>query len=249
MILQMKKHKMFICTYIMVLIAIIALIVVVFSMYRYSIAGERIPPFIISKIMITSGAKTEGIIQEETQYVADIIQNNDIKIAIQKNSRYKKEAKIRKVTIENIQITNTNRDKSIAIYRPSQGNNLYDYEEQYVVGDNLEYFGSVETNLKSDKLQISNQGGIIELSATQYNLGKIQYNENEQISIDGTLLNRLEQKPENISFTLTFDLIIELESKIKFKTTVTMNLPKGNIEKDGIGTYEQTNIETVFKRI
>ena len=249
MMIRMKENKLTFGTYIIILLAIISVIVVVFFMYKYSVEGEMRPPFIIPKIIITSSAKAVDINQGEYGYMADIIQYNDIKIAIQKNSKYKKEAKIRKVTIENIQISETNRANSIAIYRPSQEENLYDYKEQYVVKDKLEYNGGAETNIKSENLMISNQGGILELSAAQDNLGQIQYNENEQVTIDGTLLNRLGIKPEDISFKPTFDLIIELESKTKFKTTITMNLPKGNISENGIELYEYTDYETVFKRI
>lgn len=247
--IKMENKKFSVSAYITFLIVVFVLIVIIFSMYKYSVEGESKPPFVISKIIVTSGAKTIDITQKETGYTATVLQNNDIKIAIQKNSEYKKEAKIKKIVINNVQISETDRTSEIAVYRPSKGTNLYDYQEQYAVRGNLEYFGGNETNIKDDNLKISNQGGIIELSVAQYNLGEIGYNENEQIPVDGTLLQRLNINQEDISFKLTFDMIVELEGDLKFKTTITMDLPKGNITENGIELYEHNDFKAVFKRI
>jgi len=156
---------------------------------------------------------------------------------------------MKRVTINNIQITETNRAGEIALYRPSKGTNLFDYQEPYLIKDTMEYLGGPETDIKSDVLTISNQGGILEFSVAQHKLGEIEYKENEQIAIDGTLLNRLGLKQEDVAFKLTFDLIIELDSNVKYKCVVTMDLPKGNIAEDGIEIYEQSNFKSVFKRI
>lgn len=247
--IQVGNKKFSLVGYIIVLIIIFILIVVVFSMYKYSVEGESKPPFIISKIIVTSSAQTSNLTQNETGYTATILQNNDIKIAIEKNSEYKKEEKITKITINNIQITDTNDISKIAVYRPSTGTNLYEYLEQYKVTEELEYFGSTETNIKSNNLQISNQGGILEFSVAQYNLGEMEYKENEQTAIDGTLLNNIGKNSEDISFKLTFDMIIEVESGTKFKTTITMDLPKGDIAQNGVEIYEHTDFKAVFKRI
>ena len=98
-------------------------------------------------------------------------------------------------------------------------------------------------------MKVSNQGGIIELSVAQYNLGEITYKENEQIPVDGTLLKSLNIDNKNVFFKLTFDMIVELEGNLKFKTTITMDLPKGDIIENGIEIYEHTDFKSVFKRI
>lgn len=113
----------------------------------------------------------------------------------------------------------------------------------------MEYLGSDMTDIKGDNLKISNQGGIVELSVAQYNLGEITYKENEKNPIDGTLLKRLNINQSDISFKLTFDMIIELEGNLKFKTTITMDLPKGEIAENGIEVYEHTDFKAVFKRL
>lgn len=247
--IQRQEKKFSLGMYITIVSIVMALIVVCFTMYKYSIEGESRPPFVISKVIITSGAKTVDIHKKEAGYVANVFQTNDIKIAIQKNPKYKKEAKMKRVTINNIQITETNRASEIALYRPSKGTNLFEYQEPYLINGTMEYLGGPETDIKSDVLTISNQGGILEFSVAQHKLGEIEYKENEQIAIDGTLLNRLGLKQEDVAFKLTFDLIIELDSNVKYKCVVTMDLPKGNIAEDGIEIYEQSNFKSVFKRI
>ena len=156
---EFKKPKMDIGLYLIIIIFIIALIVVFFTMYKYSVEGEAIPPFKISKMIVISGAKTQNIEQKDDLYKAQIIQNNDVKISIEKNPEYKKEAIIRKITINNIQIDKKQNIGNIAIYRPSQGTKLYDYEDKYKINDTFEFYGAQETYLKGETLQIANQGG------------------------------------------------------------------------------------------
>ncbi len=235
--------------YISVLLIIIALIVVFFIMYKYTVEGEAIPPFQISKMVVVSSAKTQDIEIVENGYSTKVVQNNDIKIAIEKNPEYKKEAIIRKITINNIQIDKKNSIGNIEIYRPSQEENkLYEYQEQYKIKDKIEYEGAQETYSKGEKLQIANQGGIIDFSVILNDLGTTNYTENE-LNVDGTLLKNMGISNEQISFEMKFDLIVELENDIKLKTKITLDLPTGNILEEGIETLEQTDMKTIFKRI
>ena len=162
--LEYNKRKMSIGLYISVLFIIIALIVVFFIMYKYAVEGEATPAFKISKMIVVSSVKTDDIQEVEDSYTANVIQNNDVKISIEKNPEYKKEAIIRKVTINNIQIDKKETTKNIEIYRPSQGTKLYEYDEKYKIGNSFEYLGAQETYLKGENLEISNQGGIIDFS-------------------------------------------------------------------------------------
>ena len=235
--------------YISILLIIIALIVVFFIIYKYTVEGEAIPPFKISNMIVVSSAKTQNVEIVENGYSTKVVQNNDIKIAVEKNPDYKKEAIIRKITINNIQIDKKKTIGDIEIYRPSQGDSLYEYQEQYKIKDKIEYEGAQETYSKGEKLQIANQGGIIDFSIILNNIGNINYTENEQIKIDGTLLNNLGITNEQTQFSVKFDLIVELENNVKLKTKITLDLPTGNILENGIETIEQTEIKTVFKRI
>ena len=94
MILNRNK-KMNVGAYILSLVVVFMLIVVFFIMYKYQVEGEAIPPFNISKMVVVSSAKTENLELVEGIYNADIVQTNDIKISIQKNPKYKKEAIIK----------------------------------------------------------------------------------------------------------------------------------------------------------
>ena len=172
MIINQDK-KINIGAYILAVIVTIALIVVFFMMYKYQVEGEAVPPFKISKMVVVSSAKTENLELIDGVYNADIIQNNDIKISIIKNPEYKKEAIIRKITINNIQIDKKQAIGDIEIYRPSRGAKLYDYKEEYKIQNNLEYVGAQETYLKGENLEISNQGGIIEFSIIESNIQNI----------------------------------------------------------------------------
>jgi len=245
--LRYQDKKFNTALYISFLAIIIILIAVVFIIYKYQVEGEAVPPFKISKMIVASTAKTENLQLLEGVYTADILQSNDIKIAIEKNPEYKKEAIIKKITINNIQIDSKETKGNIEIYRPSKGIKLYEYQEQYKVQDVLGYEGEQETYIKGDTLQIANQGGVIDFSIIAKDLGKITYNENEAIKVDGTLLKQL--GIDNISFEAKFDLKIELENDIKLKTKIILDLPTGNIIENGIETLEEKEMKTVFKRI
>lgn len=245
--LNYKNKKLNVPAYIATLVIVITLIIITFIIYKYHVEGEAIPPFKISKINIVSTAQTENLQLQEGTYIADIVQNNDVRIAIEKNPDYKKEAIIKKITINNIQIDSKGTKGDIEIYRPSQGAKLYEYQEQYKIGQELEYIGEQETYTKGEILQIANQGGIIDFSIILNNLGTITYKENEAIKVDGTLLKQI--GIEEISYQVKFDLIIELENDIKLKTKITLDLPTGNILENGIEITEITEMKTVFKRI
>ena len=242
-----QEKKINIGAYISILIIILILITIFFIMYKYNVEGEAVPPFKISKMIVVSSAKTENLELVDGIYNAEVLQNNDIKISIEKNPEYKKEAIIKKITINNIQINPKETKGNIEIYRPSQGEKLYEYQEQYKISEKIEYIGAQETYTKGEELQISNQGGIIDFSIIVKNLGTITYNENEAIKIDGTLLKQI--GIQEISYQVNFDLIIELENEIKLKTKITLDLPTGDILNNGIETTETTDMKTVFKRI
>lgn len=246
MIINQDK-KISVAAYLGILAIIITLIVIFFIMYKYQVEGEAIPPFKISKMVVVSTAKTENLQLIDGVYNADVIQNNDIKISIEKNEKYKKDAIIRKVTINNIQIDKKNTAGNIEIYRPSMGIKLYDYKEEYKIKDYIEYLGAQETYLKGENLAISNQGGIIEFSIIVNDLGKIKYNENESLKVNGTLLKQVAVR--DLAYQVKFDLIIELQNNLKLKTKITLDLPTGDILENGIETLEESNMKTVFKRI
>ena len=235
--------------YVIIFFLILILCTTFFVMYKYYVEGEKNLPFNITKLVVVSSAKTEDIEINEDIYEANVIQKNDIYLAIEKNKEYSEEEAIKKITINNIQITENGKKGTLKFYRTSLGTNSFDYAEDYEIKDNVEYSGSKETNLKLENMTISNQGGLIELSAIIADLGKITYSEKDNISADGSLLKRLELTREDIKHVVSFDMIIELTGGNTFKTTITIELPTGDIVNDGVSTNEIDLSKLVFKRI
>lgn len=235
--------------YIILFFLILILCTTFFVMYKYYVEGEKNLPFNITKLVVVSSAKTEDVEINENIYEANVIQKNDIYLAIEKNKDYSEEDAIKKITINNLQVTERGKKGTVKFYRTSLETNDFDYTENYEIKDSIEYTGAKKTNLKLENMTISNQGGLIELSVILNDLGKITYSENDNISADGSLLKRLELTKEDIKHIVSFDMIIELTEGNTFKTTLTIELPTGDIVSDGVSTNEIDLSKLVFKRI
>lgn len=247
---EFNNKKKSIQKYLIILFLALALSIVFFIVIKYNVEGEKNIPFNITKLMIVSSAGTEELELNNNLYQANIIQKNDIYLAIEKNENYKKQDAIKKVTLNNFNIIETGDTGKIKIYRTALEENKYNYSEQYEINDNIEFHGDLNTNLKMEKMTISNQGGLLEFSIILNNLGKVTYEENENITSDGTLLKRLNLSTEDIKKIVEFDMIIELSSGKIFKTTIKLELPAGDIAEYGVCTYEKTDLnKLVFKRI
>ncbi len=240
-----KKRIIHIC--IVAFILIMMIIISALLMLRYNVEGEKNLPFNLKGINIVSTAESNLTQDEEDVWHAGILQKNDIFFMIEKNSNYKKEDAIKKISFENFQEIKTNEDMIVNIYRPTTSVETYDYSDEYKIQDSLEYLGGQSTN--TETLQINNQGGLIGFSITSDNLGEYVFDENEKLPSDGRLLDKAGIKSEDINFKISFDLIIETESNHKFKANIVLDLPKGNILEEGVGTLEDTELENViFKR-
>ena len=246
----MKKNsfsrKRTIHAFVLIFILIMIILIASLLMFKYHVEGETNLPFELKKINVISTAESSITQDEENIWHADILQKNDIFFVIEKNSEYKKDETIKKVSFENFQVTKTNEDMVVEIYKPTTTVNAYNYSEEYKI-QNLEYVGGQSTN--TETLQINNQGGLIGFSIASDNLGEYIFSENEKLPSDGRLLEKAGIKAEDMNFKITFDLIIETESNHKFKANMTLDLPTGNILQDGVGTLEDTQLENVvFKR-
>jgi len=216
-------------------------------MFKYHVEGETNLPFELKKINIISTAESDLSKDEEETWHAAILQKNDIFFTIDKNSNYKKEELIKKVSFENFQIIKINENMVVEIYRPTTSASTYNYSDEYKVQNALEYIGGQSTN--TEILQINNQGGLIGFSITSDNLGEYIFSENEKLPSDGRLLAKAGIKSEDINFKVSFDIIIETESDHKFKANIVLDLPTGNILEEGVGSLEDTKLENViFKR-
>lgn len=242
--IQKRNNKKYIVLFLLILIFSITF----FIMYKYYVEGEKNLPFNITKLVIVSSAKTEDIEINENTYEANVIQKNDIFLAIEKNKNYSKEDAIKKITFNNFKIIEPAKKGRVKFYRTSLEEN-FEYIEDYEIKDSVEYKGDKETNLNLENMTISNQGGIIKLSVILNDLGKITYLENDNIATDGRLLNRLNLTNEEVKYTVSFDMIMELAKGNRFKTTILLELPQGNIITEGISTKQETDLsKLVFKR-
>lgn len=240
-----KKRIIHVCIVAFILIMII--LIAVLFMFKYQVEGEKNLPFNVKKINIVSTAESDLTQDEEGIWHAGIFQKNDVFFVIEKNSNYKKEDAIKKVSFENFQIIKSNENMIVDVYRPSTSASTYNYSDEYKIENSLEYLGGQTTN--TETLQINNQGGLIGFSVTLDNLGEYIFSENEKVPSDGTLLAKAGIKSEDINFQVSFDLIIETESEHKFKSNVVLDLPTGNILEEGVGTLEDTELNNIiFKR-
>lgn len=244
---ESKKEKIKACIAFMIitLVLVIAGIIVL----KYNVEGEKNMPFKLSKIYVISSAEGVENSDSEEKWNFNVYQNNDIYFNIEKNNAYDGEEKIQNVKITNIKITKKPNIGKIIAYMPnSTDGREFSFDEEYILENNsLTYEGSSKTDLK--KLNIGNQGGQIVIRFSNVDLGTYTSNDDEQINHDGTMLNKINVKSEDFSFSVTFDLIINIKNK-SYKTTIEIDLPTGNILENGTEATEIPNVEKyVFKRM
>ena len=241
--LNSNKKKIFERIAVISVITIIT-VVVLLLMLKYEVEGETNMPFELTKIIVVSSA--EGVESTEDRLNLSLVQINDINIKIEKNENVKKENSIKSVIIEKFYINEASKIGKGKFYRPSpNAREIFEFNDEYIT-NKIEYIGKEQSNIK--ELEIGNQGGIIGIRYSLDELG--QYNIQEQVNHDGTLLNNLNIDINELYSKISFDIIIELNSGVKYKSNIVLDVPAGNILEEGICRQEQTNLEKiVFKRI
>lgn len=241
--LNSNKKKIFERITVISVITIIT-VVVLLLMLKYEVEGETNMPFELTKIIVVSSA--EGVENTEDRLNLSLVQINDIYLQIEKNENVKKENSIKSVIIENFYINEASKIGKGKFYRPSpNAREIFEFNDEYIT-NKIEYIGKGQSNIK--ELEIGNQGGIIGIRYSLNELG--QYNIQEQVNHDGTLLNNLNIDINELYSKISFDIIIELNSGVKYKSNIVLDVPAGNILEEGICRQEQTNLEKiVFKRI
>ena len=234
-----------------IIIIILIIAVVATLMLRYEVEGEVNMPFNLSKIMVISSAEGIDIDEEENEntWNFELIQNNDIYIEIEKNDNYNKTEVIDEIILDNF-IINENPEKgNIVIYRPMQEKGkIYDYSEQSIVTEKIEYIGSQKTDMKS--LEIANQGGRILFRYSIKDLGNYISNEAEEIIHDGTILKNASLTTKQLKAKVSFDITIKLVSDKSYKANITLDIPVGDVVEEGTSSFEKTDFtDVVFKRM
>lgn len=242
------SKKRIIHTFVVIFILIMTVALAILLMLRYNVEGEKNLPFNLKQINVISTAESSISQSDNEEWHATIMQKNDIYFTIEKNSNYKKEDAIKRISFENFQIIKENENTIVSIYKPKESINSYVYSDEYKIEDVVEYVGGQSTN--TETMQINNQGGTIGFSVITDNLGEYTFSENEKLPSDGRLLAKAGATDEDIRFSIIFDLIIETESGHSFKANISLDLPTGNILEDGVCTLEDTQLENiVFKRL
>lgn len=215
----------------LIIIAIVlSIFIIALIILKYEVEGEDANslPFKIEKVTVAT--KLDGIKNEDSQNLWNIglMQVNDIYIKIAKNND--KEIDIKNVSISNIQKTKTiGAQKITRISKEYIDENLND----------VDFNG--ENSTKLEELKIAKTGGIIGFRYIIDKLGNYISNE-EAITYNDEVLVKTGIDKGKLNTDISFDIIIELETGIKYKTTISTSLPVQNVKDinlDGI----------IFKRI
>jgi len=122
----------------------------------------------------------------------------------------------------------------------------YNYKEEFKINDKIEYIGDSASDIKN--LKISNQGNTL-IFRVLNKTGKVYKSNDEKFEHSGKLLDKVGISYEEIQSNVSFDLTINLESDISFKGNIELELPVGDIGKEGSSSLEITNMkDIVFKR-
>lgn len=234
--------------HIIVIIVIFAMILFALGIIvlKYSVEGETNMPFQLSKISVISSS--EGLDQQatDTRWAFDVYQSNDVFLYLDKNDGYGKTEAIKAVEINNIQIE-AKKKENIKIYKPDEQDEklVFKNKEENIV-ESIEYIGDMESNLKQQK--ISNQGGIVAFRCSNDNL--TSYISNDEEINHHELLKKAGIGQEDLETKLTFDLIIKLEEKKEYKTTIGLDFPVDNVIEKGTTSREITDLKKfIFKRV
>ena len=241
---ELKGKKI---VHICVILGIIVLILIIAGiiMLRYQVEGETNLPFELSKMIVVSTAESNEIeAVADTKWNFSVNQYNDIYLEIQKNDEYTKN--IKNITFENFVIEKNSGAENIKLYRANSEGKVVE-DEAHLVGSSLTYKGEKETNL--DELKISNQGSIILLRSVNQNVCEVRSND-EEIIHDGTLLAKGNANSEDLNYKLSFDVVIETSRDIKYKGTISIELPTGDVQTQGKTQLEKTDFsDVIFKRM
>lgn len=231
-------------------IIILVIVIIFLLILKYNVEGERNMPFELSGIIAVSTAEGYQEKQdEENNWNVEVYQNNDIYLNIQRNRNNKQEEYIKSIKVENIEIPKEPEVGKIFFYRPAKNdnsNNIYLYNTEYEINNNIIYKGDTESD--SETLKISNQGGTIAFRVTN-KTGKNYISNDKELTHDGKLLNNININVEQIKTKISFDLVITLSSDVSYRANIELDLPIGDIAKEGVSNINKTNMkDIIFKR-
>ena len=240
-----KKNLIKKCAFFSVIVILILIVLTI--MLKYEVEGEKSLPYKLSKILMIS--TVDGNFEDDSEHIWNIgvTQTNDVYIYIAQDGET--EETIKQISLENFNLVKAPQKGNVAIYRPTaELENLYTYSEQNYLNDKIVYTGAKIDDMKS--LEIANNGGVLGFRLSLNDLGTYISNEATEITYDGRLLSNLGVSLEEIKLTLSFDIRIETNSNVKYKGTLSMDMPTDEIIEKGSSNIEITDFsDIIFKRI
>lgn len=241
-----RKEKIKIATTLFLIV--IGFIITIIIMLKYNIEGEKNMPFKLSEIIVISSGLGESKKENPENYKwnLDLIQYNDIYLQISKNAEYKKNSYIESISIENFKTTSP-KVGNTRMYMPSSTEkSLFTFEDNYLINRKLTFNGADSSNTKM--LQVNNQGGNIIFRVANTEVGEFVSNEDEELSYNGTILNKSEVTLEDLKFNLSFDLVIKTNINT-YKGNVNLELPCGDLLTEGTSHLDKKDCtDIIFKR-
>lgn len=213
----------------------------------YNVEGEINIPFELSKVSVISYVEGTDIEDNENKWNLNVSQNNDIYLYISKNENYDKSEIIDNVKIDNFIIKEKNKIGDLKLFKPDSNtqNVIFKNIAENEVNE-IEFVGSMNSSIKD--LKISNQGGLVIFRYSIENIGNYISNDDEEIN-HSDLLKKLNINNQDLKFSISFDVNINLHSKKSYKTSINIELPINDVVNNGIQTKEITDFEKiVFKR-
>lgn len=234
-----------------VAVTVLALLLlwVAIMMIKYEVEGETNMPFELTKIVVigtVEGIETES--DNKNKWNFDIYQNNDVYFYIDQSENNTQEELIKSVKISNIQVLAEPQKGSIQTYMPnSEAGRLFTYDDQFKVEEKLEYKGAVESS--STNLEIGSKGGTALIRFSNINIGNYTSDKDKEIIHNNTLLEKIKTSNEEIKFSISCDFTIET-TKTKYQSTITLDLPTGNLDEEENCYLEKTDMsDVIFKRV
>lgn len=242
----MKKNQLFKrCIFIAVVMILITIGIAI--MLKYEVEGEKSLPYEIDKILMVSTVDGEFNDDPEHIWNINVTEINDLYIYV--DAKEETDETIKQITIENFNLVKSPQKGNVKIYRPTADlDNLYTYSEQNYLNDKIVYTGGKLDDMKS--LEIANNGGMLGFRLALEDLGRYLSNEDTEIIYDGRLLQNLGVSLEEIKLQLSFDIIIETNSNVSYRGSLSMEMPTDEIIEKGSSQIELTDFSNViFKRI
>ena len=174
-------------------------------------------------------------------------QNNDIYLYIKKNLDYKYTETISSVVLDNFKINQEPKVGKIKLLKPDTNIDsvIFKNSSENEV-DRIEYKGDIDSSIK--EMKISNQGGLVVFRYAIEDIGNYTSNDDEQIN-HNDLLKKLTINNDDIKFSVSFDIIVNLDSKKSYKASMNLDLPTGNVVDNGMQSTENTDLkDIIFKR-